>query len=136
LPSFGQDQAVRKRQFDDAVNREREVRWEAGTDIEITGYGWIALQGRAEDRDSLAGLAQAADMAMRMGATEVYHYFIDRENVLHILSGQQVMELFVKGANFVSQIHFSSVIIKAQPQYNIDPADDTLWHPKTVRPTS
>lgn len=135
MPSFGQDQTVRKRQFDDAVNVEREARYAAGTDIKIIGYGWVALQGRPEDQDSLAGLAQAADLAARSGDSDTSYRFVDRNNLMHVLTGAQMIELFLKGAQFISNVHFSSTVIKAGKTYDIDPKVDDLWYAKTVMPT-
>lgn len=134
MPEFGPNKTNAKRRFDDAVNRERDLRGARGTDVHVTGYGWICLQGRPEDRDALAGLSQAADTAVRMGLDGLTYYFTDRENRLHILSAPQVMELFVKGADYISQLHFSSVVLKAQPDLSVNIPDDAHWFPKTVKP--
>jgi len=133
MPSIGINPKAKEREFSSFVNFEREERWARGTDVNITGYGWVCLQGRLEDRDSLAGLSQAADTALRLGLEKTY-YFIDRENFLHILTASQVMELFLKGSDFISAIHFDSVVLKAQPDMSVDVQNDAYWTQKTVRP--
>ena len=117
--------------FRDAVNAKRLIVIAAGTDVEITGYGTVALQGRPEDQTSLQGLAFGAQLRLSLGDSTTLMDFLDRENVLHQLLPMQMLELWQKGAAFVSAIYARSWAIKEMDPASTDIDDPELWVPDT-----
>lgn len=115
------------RSFRDAVNLKRLAVITAGTDVAITGHGTVALQGRPEDQTSLQGLAFGAQLRLGMGDSTTLMDFLDRENVLHQLQPVQMLELWQKGAAFVSAMYARSWVIKEMDPTTTDLNDVTLW---------
>ena len=115
------------RAFRDAVNVKRLKVITAGTDVDLTGYGIVALQGRPEDQTSLQGLAFGAQLRLSAGDSTTLMGFMDRNNVPHQLAPAQMLELWQKGAAFVSAIYARSWAIKEMNPETTDPNDDALW---------
>ena len=115
------------RLFRDTVSAKRLTVITAGTNVEITGYGPVALQGRPQDQTSLQGLAFGAQLRLGMGDSTTLMDFLDRENVLHQLVPMQMLELWQKGAAFVSAIYARSWAIKEMDPSSIDLDDPALW---------
>jgi hypothetical protein len=113
--------------FRTAVNAKRLQIISAGIDVSITGYGIVALQGRPEDQTSLQGLAFGAQLRLAMGDSTTKMEFLDRENVLHELTPAQMLELWQKGAGFVSAIYAKSWIIKEMNPMTTDYNEPALW---------
>lgn len=126
MPRIGQDPARLRRAYDDAVNAERERRWAAGTDVQVPGYGWVAMQGRPDDRALISGLAQAAETSIRLGVDQPF-YFTDRVNMTHQLTPNQMIMTFLLGQQYLSDVHFAGVVLKALPDMVEDIAADALW---------
>ncbi len=117
-----QDEAEKiVRSFRDAVNVRRAEVIKAGADVMVTGYGPVALQGRPEDQTSLQGLAFGAQLRLSMGDSMTLMDFLDRENVLHQLQPMQMLELWQKGAAFVSAVYAKSWAIKEMDPTKTDP---------------
>ncbi|GLS86689.1 hypothetical protein GCM10010873_16630 [Cypionkella aquatica] len=115
--------------FRAAVNAKRLAVITAGTTVQITGHGPVALQGRPEDQTSLQGLAFGAQLRVGMGDSTTLMDFLDRENVLHQLVPMQMLELWQKGAAFVSAIYARSWAIKEMDPATTDIDDPELWVP-------
>lgn len=115
------------RLFRDSVNAKRLAVITAGVDVEITGYGPVALQGRPEDQASLQGLAFGAQLRLSMGDSTTLTDFMDRNNSPHQLAPAQVLELWQKGAAFISAIYARSWEIKEMDPTTTDVNDATLW---------
>jgi hypothetical protein len=116
-----------KREFRDSINVKRFEIISAGVDVEITGYGTVALQGRPEDQMSLQGLAFGAQLRMSMGDSSTQMDFLDRNNTLHKLIPEQMIELWQKGAGFVSAVYARSWAIKEMDYATTDINDPSLW---------
>jgi len=118
--------------FRDLVNVKRLEVITAGADVEITGHGTVALQGRPEDQTSLQGLAFGAQLRLSMGDSTTLMDFLDRENVLHQLVPMQMLELWQKGTAFVSAVYARSWEIKEMNPETTDVDDPKLWLPKNL----
>lgn len=115
--------------FRAAVNAKRLAVITRGTTVQITGHGSVALQGRPEDQTSLQGLAFGAQLRLGTGDSTTLMDFLDRENVLHQLVPMQMLELWQKGAAFVSAIYARSWAIKEMDPATTDIDDPELWVP-------
>lgn len=113
--------------FRAAVNTKRLQVITAGTDVEITGHGTVALQGRPEDQTSLQGLAFGAQLRLSAGDSSTLMDFNDRQNVLHQLAPIQMIQLWQMGAAFVSAIYARSWAIKEMDPSSTDVDDPALW---------
>jgi hypothetical protein len=123
---FGRNPDIVRAEFSAKVNKERDRRWAAGTDIQIPGYGWVKMQGRPEDRALISGLAQAAETSIRLGIDQPF-YFTDRGNMTHLLTPNQMIMTFLLGQQYLSDVHFAAVVLKARPDMVDDIASDAVW---------
>lgn len=115
-------------EFRDAVNEQRLMLVAEGLDILVAGYGTVALQGRPEDQQTIQGLAFGAQLRLAAGDVLTPTVFLDRNNVEHSLTPMQVLEVWQKGATFVSQVYARSWAIKKMDPLTTDPEDDILWN--------
>lgn len=115
------------RAFRDAVNTKRLKVITVGTTVSVTGHGSVALQGRPEDQTSLQGLAFGAQLRLGMGDSTTLMDFLDRENVLHQLVPMQMLELWQKGAAFISAVYARSWVIKEMNPETTNIEDPLLW---------
>lgn len=115
------------RTFRDSVNKKRLEVITDGTDVSITGHGMVALQGRPEDQTSLQGLAFGAQLRLSMGDSVTPMEFLDRNNNLHQLTPMQILELWQKGAAFISAVYARSWEIKEMNPETTDTNDLVLW---------
>lgn len=113
--------------FRDAVNVKRAGLLAAGTDVEVTGYGVVALQGRPDDQTLIQGLAFGAQLRLGLGDSATQMPFLDRANVLHLLTPVQMIEVWRKGAAFVSVVYRRSWVIKTMDPILTDLDEQTLW---------
>lgn len=128
IDNHERDAITAKLRFDERVTQERSGRLTRGTDIQVPTYGWVALQGRPEDQQTLAALAQSATL-MDPASTI---FFMDRENFLHEMNPQQVMQLFQLGSLYIQDVYFASFTMKAQPSVTLDIHNDSYWPPVTT----
>ena len=124
--TFGQNQTKMKKRSNAAINAKRAEVIIAGTDVEVTGYGVVALQGRPEDQSTLQGLAFAAQIQLSVSNVTPID-FLDRNNDLHSLSPQQMIEVWSKGAAYMSAIYQLSWNIKKMNPPPADINDSALW---------
>lgn len=121
------DAALHDRRFHDAVNENRARLIAAGTDVSIANHGLVALQGRPEDQASLQGLAFGAQLRLSQGDNTTLTLFLDRENVPHELTPSQMIELWQKGADFMTAMYARSWIIKKMDPFVTDAENPELW---------
>lgn len=119
------DQIVRA--FRDAVNAKRAALIVAGTVVEVTRHGLVALQGRPEDLSSLQGLAFGAQLRLGAGDNSTLMEFLDKNNVSHHLVPMQMLELWQKGASFISAVYARSWAIKEMDPILTNAEDPQLW---------
>ena len=115
------------RAYRDDVNAKRLTVISAGTTVTVTGCGLIALQCRPEDQATLQGLAFGAQLRVSSGDITTLTEFLDRDNVLHQLDPMQVLELWQKGAAFISAVYAASWRIKEMDPLTTDTSDPALW---------
>lgn len=111
----------------DEVNAERDRRIEAGTAVSVAGYGPIPLQGREKDQRNLLGLQAAAAMRLAAGDDATLTKFRDAVNVDHMLTPSQIVELWSKGAAWISDTYEASWDIKALDPIPQNYTDDQFW---------
>lgn len=109
------------------VNRERDRRIAAGTTVTVTGYGDIPLQGGERDQTNLLGLVAAAQVRLAGGDSTTLTRFRDAQNVDHMLTPTQIIEMWSKGAAWISANYEASWAIKALDPIPADYADDERW---------
>ncbi|ANT39924.1 hypothetical protein RGUI_4121 [Rhodovulum sp. P5] len=125
--------AADDRAFRDVVNAERTRRLTLGVDVDIPGYGWVALEGREQDQRGILGLRIEAET--RVGdADQTPFPFMDREDVAHSLTPAQMVALARLGQAWVQLVFAASWAIKAADPRPADPTDDALWPPNARRP--
>lgn len=111
----------------DAVTAERERRLKAGTVITLAGYGNIAVQGRQQDMISYMALRDQARTLAANGETQSVLQFRDRDNVMHSLTPQQVIDLVGAGQAYASDVFAASWVLKDADPIPHDYADDAYW---------
>lgn len=109
------------------VDAERDRRVREGVTVSVTGYGPVALQGRDMDMRNLHGLATAAQLRLAAGAGATLTPFRDKANVIHQLSQPQIIDLWSKGAAFVSAVFQAAWALKDAPTIPPDFANDRHW---------
>ncbi|MFN7125299.1 MAG: hypothetical protein ACK4M8_05410 [Allorhizobium sp.] len=113
----------------DDVNSERDRRIDAGTTVTVEGYGPIPLQGREKDQRNMLGLQAAASMRLAAGDNITLTKFRDAENVDHMLTPSQIVELWSKGAAWISDTYEASWDIKALDPIPADYATNESYWP-------
>ena len=110
------------------VNAERARRLVAGTSVSVTGQGPVALSGRDEDTRNLQGLAFAAQLRLADGNTAHQTTFRDAENVDHVLTPAQILEMWSLGSAWIEQVYAASWALKENPNgIPADYANDGYW---------
>lgn len=115
------------RTFRDDVNVKRAELLAEGTDVVVTGYGVVALQGRPDDQTLIQGLAFGAQLRVSLGDLATQMPFLDRQNILHLLTPIQMIEVWRKGAAFVSAVYEQSWVIKKMDPVLTDLEDANVW---------
>lgn len=108
------------------VNLERRRRIEAGTDIEIAGYGTVALQGRPEDQTNLLSRFNVAMLKIQSGDSSTM-VFRDRRDVNHELTPQQMVNVYTAGMAWVETQYKASWALKAMSPIPVDFRNDGYW---------
>ncbi len=119
--------AKEKAQFGARVNAERERRLSAGVTVSVTGYGPIPVQGRPADQTNMIALSDTAKDLAAAGITAPVIPFRDRDNAVHNLTPQQVVELTRKAKETAAAIYAASWALKDADTIAADFADDAYW---------
>lgn len=97
----------------DDVNAERTKRIEQGSLFTVTGITpQIRVTGRPEDMDTLLALVVTAQLRISQSDTTVTQYR-DGNNVDHMLSPAQIIELWSQSMAWVERVYKASWDIKA-----------------------
>lgn len=116
----------------DEINAERDRRIEAGATFDVTGYGFIPLQGRLKDQINLQSRLIAAQGAKASGITDPILVLRDAADVNHMLTPDQMIELVTKGVDWIEatmQISWNMKDGVAPFEAGIPPdyPDDAYW---------
>lgn len=115
------------REYREEVHAERARRIREGKTVTLAGHpDPVVLQGRDEDRANLSDLFNVAQALKAAGSTDTID-FRDRDNVIHTLTPDQIIELFLAGSSYVSACYRASWDLKAMDPPAPDPTDDTHW---------
>lgn len=125
--SDAEKEALRTPITSEHVNAERARRVAAGTIINVSGYGAVALEGRVEDRVNLSGLKDVAKEMIETGDTTTTRQFRDRDNVDHDLTAPQIVELWRKGVMWTEAIYQKSWVLKSMDPIPRDYTDEGYW---------
>lgn len=109
------------------VNAERDRRVALGATVQIDGYGTVPLQGRLQDQTNLLGLVTAASLRVAAGDTATTTKFRDAANVDHDLTPPQIVEMWSKGAAWISAVFEASWALKAADPIPLDYAANSHW---------
>lgn len=116
----------------EAINAERDRRIAAGEIFDVSGYGSVPLQGRLQDQVNLQARLLAAQAAKAAGITTPLLVIRDAQNVNHMLTPDQVIELVSAGTAWIEAVMLVSWNMKDGiapfedgPPYNFD--DDAYW---------
>lgn len=125
--TFAPDVAGLRRTEEKKINEKRAAVIEAGTTINIDDYGPVRLGGRKQDRENLHGLAFSSSLRLGIGDNETLLPFRDADNVVHLLNPSQMIELFVKGARWVSRQYTLTWGMKDGEELPEDWVNDPRW---------
>ncbi|MBD8554932.1 hypothetical protein IFT84_10390 [Rhizobium sp. CFBP 8762] len=110
------------------VTLERDKRIAAGVRVMIGTIGAIPVQGREKDQTNLLALKDNARDLVAAGIKKPVMTFRDANDVVHLLTPAQMMELVSKGLAWVSQVYQASWIIKEMNPIPHDFASNAaLW---------
>jgi hypothetical protein len=130
--SFVQELADQPKPTGDQINAERDRRIAAGETFDVSGYGSVPLQGRLQDQVNLQARLLAAQAAKAAGVSTPVLVIRDAQNVNHMLTPDQIIELVSAGTAWIEAIMLVSWNMKdgvapfeAGPPY--DYADDSYW---------
>lgn len=112
----------------DDVNKERDLRVQAGAAFNLEGHlPKVPISGDDNSRENLTNLGLLAQSMIASGSTSPIP-FRDRNNLIHQLSPQQVVELWQKGVMRVSAIYEASWALKDRPEgIPMDYREDVYW---------
>lgn len=111
----------------DQVNQERQRRIEEGTTVDVIGYGSIPVQGRMQDMINIQGLAFLAESYKAEGVTAAVITFRDANNTNHMLTPNQVSDLFEKSTLFIDKMYKKSWELKNKATIPQSYATDKYW---------
>jgi len=110
------------------VHQERKKRIAQGTPVILAGYGTpIYVQGRDSDRANISDLAQLAQMRISAGDNTTTTAFRDRDNVDHLLTPSQIIDLYIQAAAFIQAVMQASWALKEADPTITDPSYEGHW---------
>lgn len=121
------DAAAEQARRNTAVNAERDRRIAAGKVVDVPGLGPIAMQGRMQDMQNLLALFNAANLRKAGGDTSAGIVFRDADNVVHQMTSDQMIALYVMGATWVEAVYDASWRMKDGGDVPADFTDDRHW---------
>ncbi|EKF17051.1 hypothetical protein NA2_19813 [Nitratireductor pacificus pht-3B] len=86
------------------VNAERERRISRGRAFSVSGYGDVPLTGRGRDQLLLMGLLVKAQTLVASGVTDPVMTVRDANNLKHILTPAQMVELLSAGMAWIEAV--------------------------------
>ena len=111
----------------DAVNAERARRIAAGAIFSITGHATpVRLEGDDQTQTNLSGAVKVAMLRDAAGSTDTTTWR-DADNVDHVLTPLQMIELFTKSAGWIDGNYNASWVLKALDPIPADYTDDSHW---------
>ena len=112
----------------DMVNAERKRRREEGYVVSVIGYpSDIHLEGRDEDLSNLNGLALLAQLRITQGDTTTLTRFRGKNDVDHLLTPAQVVEMVSTATQWVSALYEASWTLRDADPTPQDYRDDVHW---------
>jgi hypothetical protein len=110
------------------VDAERDRRILEGTIVSVPGIGPVRVEGREMDKENLQGLVMAASLLIGQGAGSEITYFRDADNIMHALTQQQIVALWVASSGFVGNMFAFGWFLKDNPVgIPQDYTDDKYW---------
>jgi hypothetical protein len=104
------------------VNRERQRRIEVGKD-----FGGVWVTGSDRDQVNLLALKDTAKDLQAAGIDAAVIPFRDGNNIEHILTAAEIIDLANAGKMYVSAIYQASWALKAMDPFPVDYTDDAYW---------
>ena len=104
------------------INEERKRRKELGII-----YNGIYLRGDPDDRENLSNLYNIAQVRLTQGDNTTVTNYMDGNNVVHQLTPQEIVDCYLAGLQYISEIYSASWSIKAMNRENLDHTSDSLW---------
>lgn len=83
------------------INNERDRRIAEGKTFNVSGHGDVALQGRIQDQMALQARLNAALMKKAAGSTAPDLFIRDKNNIIHYLTPDQMIELVTEGIAWI-----------------------------------
>lgn len=109
------------------VQRERDRRILAGSTFTLTGYpNPVRLAGDERTTTNLHARMSLAQQRLQMGDTTPFGWR-DEDNVVHMLTPAQIIELFAEASMFVDHVYHKSWQLIDNPPIPADYADDKHW---------
>lgn len=111
------------------VNAERDRRVVAGSAFDLSGYASrVRVTGDNTTKSNLQGLAFGAQLRLAQGDTSTLTPFRDADDVIHMLAPGQMIELWMRCANYVSACFAAGWALKdATDGIPADYADNEHW---------
>jgi hypothetical protein len=109
------------------VNAERERRVLHGSTFSLTSGKVIKLQGDDTTKTNLQALAFAASLRIARGEQDTTTLFRDADDFVHMLTQLELIELWSKSAEFVSNMFKAAWFLKDGPGIPEDYTDDKYW---------
>lgn len=85
------------------INAERDRRIAEGKTFNVSGHGDVVLQGRIQDQMVLQARLNAALMKKAAGSTAADLFIRDKNNVIHYLTPDQMIELVSEGIDWIEE---------------------------------
>lgn len=114
-------------EFSAAVNLERDRRIEAGRAFALAGGVSVRVSGDATTKENLQGFAFGAQLRIAQGDIETLVDWRDADNVVHSLTPPQVLELWQKGAAYMSAVFKAAWTMKDAGAIPENFTDDQYW---------
>lgn len=109
------------------VDSERDRRIAAGTTVQIEGIGAMPLQGRPQDQLNMLALKDTARDLHAAGVTVAVIPFRDGDNVEHLLTAAQMMQITDQGKQHITAIYQAAWALKAMDPIPTDYTEDQWW---------
>lgn len=109
------------------VDEERGARLKKGLVVSVDGYGDVAVRGGSNELATLTSLALRAFILSSRGKPPASFVYRDRDNIVHDLSPDQVIDLWERASGFAEDAFKASWKIKDQPEIPDNVRKDSQW---------